>query len=108
MHVLNHFGSVYGDDDIGFIKIQAFCRLKGERTVVVLSYNRNVGIKVPGSSLVGLAFFFSLVIFLLFLFNIIFFYHSYQKNNCLSREYESFFNNRGQNIVTAYGRDINK
>ena len=73
MHVLNHFGSVYGDDDIGFIKIQAFCRLKGERTVVVLSYNRNVGIKVPGSSLVGLAFFFSLVIFLLFLFNIIFF-----------------------------------
>ena len=73
MHVLNHFGSVYGDDDIGFIKIQAFYRLKGERTVVVLSYNRHVGIKVPGSSLVGLAFFFSLVIFLLFLFNIIFF-----------------------------------
>ena len=40
-------------------------------TLVALSYNRNVGIKVPGSSLVGLAFF-SLVIFLLFLLNIIF------------------------------------
>ena len=71
MHVLNHFGSVYGDDDVSFIKIQAFCRLKGERTLVALSYNRNGGIKVPGSSLVGFAFFFFLlVIFLLFLFNI--------------------------------------
>ena len=39
---------------------------------MVLSYNRNVGIKVPGSSLVGLAFFFSLVILLLFLINILF------------------------------------
>ena len=77
---------------------------------MALWYNRNGGIKVPGSSLVGLAFFFSLlVIFLLFLFNIyIFFYHSYHENNCLSREYESFFNNSGQNIVTAYGRDMNK
>ena len=39
---------------------------------------------------------------------ITFFYHSYHKNNCLSRKDESFFNNRGQNIVTAYDRDINK
>ena len=30
------------------------------------------------------------------------------KNNCLSRKDESFFNNRGHNIVTAYDRDINK
>ena len=74
LHVLNHFGSVYGDDDIGFIKIQAFCRLKGERTVVVLSYNRNVGIKVPGSSLVGLAFFFFPLSFSFFFFLILFFF----------------------------------
>ena len=48
---------------------------KGERTFVALWYNRNGGIKVPGSSLVGLGFFFSLlVIFLLFLFNIIIFF----------------------------------
>lgn len=38
---------------------------------MALSYNRNGGKKVPRSSLVGFAFFFSLlVIFLLFLFNI--------------------------------------
>lgn len=42
---------------------------------MALWYNRNGGIKVPGSSLVGLAFFFSLlVIFLLFLFNIYIFF----------------------------------
>ena len=110
LHVLNHFGSVYGDDDVSFIKIQAFCRLKGERTLVALSYNRNGGIKVPGSSLVGFAFFFSCLSFSFFFFliYIYIFYHSYHENNCLSREYESFFNNSGQNIVTAYGRDINK
>ena len=39
---------------------------------------------------------------------IIIFCHSYHKNNCLSRKDESFFNNRGQNIVTEYDRDINK
>ena len=43
-----------------------------------------------------------------FIIIVIFFYHSYHKNNCLSRKDESFFNNRGQNIVTAYDRDINK
>ena len=43
-----------------------------------------------------------------FSFIIIIFYHSYHKNNCLSRKDESFLNNRGQNIVREYDRDINK
>ena len=43
-----------------------------------------------------------------FSFLLLFFYHSYHKNNFFSRKDESFFNNRGQNIVTAYDRDINK
>ena len=43
-----------------------------------------------------------------FSFIIIFFYHSYHKNNCLSHKGESFFNNRGQNIITAYDRDIHR
>ena len=74
-------GSVYGDGD--------------------------VEIKVPGLSLVKDTFFFPRL-FPSFSFIIIFFYHSYHKNNCLSRKDESFFNNRRQNIVTAYDRDINK
>ena len=37
-----------------------------------------------------------------------YFCHSDHKNNCLGRKDESFFNNRGQNMVTAYDRDINK
>ena len=36
-----------------------------------------------------------------FSFIVIFFYHSCHKNNCLSRKDESFFNNRGQKIVTG-------
>ena len=77
---------------------------------MALWYNRGGGIKVPGSSLVGLAFFFFPCLSFSFFFFLIlfFFYHSYHENNCLSREYESFFNNSGQNIVTAYGRDMNK
>ena len=39
---------------------------------------------------------------------IIIFCHSYHRNNCSSRKDESFSNNRGQNIVTAYDKDINK
>ena len=68
---------------------------------------RYVGANVPGSSLVGQAFFFP-CLFPSFSFIIIFFYHSYHKNNCLSRKDESFLNNRGQNIVREYDRDINK
>ena len=43
-----------------------------------------------------------------FSFIIIFVYQSCHKNNVLSRKDESFFNNRGQKIVTAYDRRINK
>ena len=28
MHVLNHSGSVYGDDDVSLIQIKAFCSIK--------------------------------------------------------------------------------
>ena len=68
---------------------------------------RNNGGKVPGSGPNRHTFFFP-CLFPSFSFIIIIFYHSYHKNNCLSRKDESFFNNRGQNIVTEYDRDINK
>ena len=46
--------------------------------------------------------------FIIIIIIIIIFCHSYHRNNCSSRKDESFSNNRGQNIVTAYDRDINK
>ena len=43
-----------------------------------------------------------------FSFIIIIFYHSYHKNNSLSRKDESFLTIEDRISVTAYDRDINK
>ena len=84
-------------------KLFAGCRPDSPRGLVVKPQCPNKG---PRFESRRHALFF-LVFFLLFLLSL-FFYHSYHKNNCLRHKDQSFFNNRGQNIVTAYDSDINK
>ena len=52
LHVLNLFGSVYGEDDVSFIEIKAFCRVKArEPSSVSCGYNvpsvKRIGVRSP-------------------------------------------------------------